>query len=43
VYDRSSGRYRLNYSLFVEIFVGLTVFGMVGFGLFGEWRKKRKG
>jgi protein SCO1 len=43
VYDRSSGRYRLNYSLFVEIFVGLSVLGAVVFSLLGEWRKQRKG
>jgi protein SCO1/2 len=42
VYDRSSGRYRLDYSLFVEIFVGLTVLGTVVFGLLGEWRKQRR-
>ncbi len=42
VYDRSSGRYRLNYSLFVEIFTGLTVIGAVVFSLLGEWRKQRK-
>ena len=42
VYDRSSGRYRLDYSLFVEIFVGLTVLGAVVFSLLGEWRKQRK-
>ena len=41
VYDRSSGRYRLDYSLFVEIFVGLTVVGGVVFSLFGEWRRQR--
>jgi protein SCO1 len=42
VYDRSSGRYRLDYSLFVEIFTGLTVVGAVVFSLFGEWRKQRR-
>ncbi len=42
VYDRSSGRYRLDYSLFVEIFVGLTVLGAVVFSLLGEWRRQRK-
>jgi protein SCO1/2 len=42
VYDRSSGRYRLDYSLFVEIFTGLTVLGGVVFGLLGEWRKQRR-
>ncbi|MGQ0577995.1 MAG: SCO family protein [Betaproteobacteria bacterium] len=41
VYDRSSGRYRLDYSLFVEIFVGLTVLGAVIFTLLGEWRRQR--
>jgi protein SCO1 len=42
VYDRSSGRYRLDYSLFVEIFTGLTVIGAVVFSLLGEWRKQRR-
>lgn len=42
VYDRSSGRYRLNYSLFVEIFAGLTVIGAAAFSLVREWRRNRK-
>ncbi|HZP93071.1 MAG TPA: SCO family protein [Burkholderiales bacterium] len=42
VYDRSSGRYRLNYSLFVEIFAGLSILGAVAFGLAGEWRRHRR-
>jgi protein SCO1 len=42
VYDRTSGRYRLNYSLFVEIFTGLTVIGAVVYSLLGEWRRQRK-
>jgi protein SCO1/2 len=42
VYDRSSGRYRLNYSLFVEIFTGLTVIGAVVFSLLREWRNQRE-
>jgi protein SCO1/2 len=42
VYDRSSGRYRLNYSLFVEIFAGLTILGAVVFSLAGEWRRQRR-
>lgn len=42
VYDRSSGRYRLDYSLFVEIFVGLTVLGAIVFSLLGEWRNQRR-
>jgi protein SCO1/2 len=42
VYDRSSGRYRLNYSLFVEIFAGLTILGTIAFGLGREWRRQRR-
>jgi protein SCO1/2 len=42
VYDRSSGRYRIDYSLFVEIFTGFTVIGAVVFSLLGEWRRQRK-
>lgn len=42
VYDRSSGRYRLNYSLFVEIFAGLTILGAVVFSLASEWRRQRR-
>jgi protein SCO1/2 len=42
VYDRSSGRYRLNYSLFIEIFVGLTIFGTILVGMAREWRRQRR-
>lgn len=42
VYDRSSGRYRLDYSLFVEIFAGLTVIGTAVFSLLREWRRTKK-
>lgn len=42
VYDRSSGRYRLNYSLFVEIVAGLTVIGAAAFSLVREWRRNSK-
>ncbi|HWQ37974.1 MAG TPA: SCO family protein [Burkholderiales bacterium] len=42
VYDRSSGRYRLDYSLFIEIFAGLTIASTVIFGLLREWRRQRR-
>ena len=39
VYDPVAGRYRLNYSVFVQIFVGATVVLAVLWGLFREMRK----
>jgi protein SCO1/2 len=40
VYDPSAGRYRLNYAVFVQIFVGTTVIlGAVAFVGFG-WRRR---
>jgi protein SCO1/2 len=42
VYDPREGRYRLNYGLFIEIFVGLSVIGAVLFYLFSERRKQRR-
>jgi protein SCO1/2 len=42
VYDRSSGRYRLDYALFVEIFAGLTILGAVVFSLGNEWWRQRR-
>jgi protein SCO1/2 len=39
VYDPTAGRYRLNYSVFVQIFVGATVVLAVLWGLFREMRK----
>ncbi|MEP7180759.1 MAG: SCO family protein [Betaproteobacteria bacterium] len=41
VYDPRAGKYRLNYGLFIEIAVGLTVLGAVAFYLTGEWRRHR--
>jgi protein SCO1/2 len=42
VYDASSGRYRLNYAVFVEIFVGTTVMlgGILVVAL--NWRRRRR-
>ena len=40
VYDPTTGRYRLNYSLFVEIFAGVTVLGGLAWILVREWRRR---
>ncbi len=42
VYDPASGKYRLNYALFIELFVGATIIGVGLFTLFSEWRKHRR-
>ncbi len=39
VYDPNSGGYRVNYSLFVELFTGLTVLGSVAWFLLRERRR----
>src|SRR5215472_6854849 len=41
VYDPLSGRYRLNYGLFIEIFAGLSILGGVAYYLAHEWRRQR--
>jgi protein SCO1 len=41
VYDPSSGAYRLNYSLFFEIFCGVTVLAALGVFMARELRRKR--
>lgn len=42
VYDPTSGRYRVNYAVVIEIFVGLTIF-LVGIpSLIIEWRRRRR-
>lgn len=43
VYDPASGRYRLNYALFIEIIAGATIIGAGVYSLFREWRRQRKG
>ena len=40
VYDPNSGGYRVNYSLFVEIFTGLTVLGSIAWFLLRERRRR---
>jgi protein SCO1/2 len=42
VYDPASGRYRLNYGLFIEILTGISVIGAVVFYLVNEWRRQRR-
>ena len=41
VYDRSTGRYRLDYSLFFGIAIGLGILAAVAGGLLREWRGHR--
>lgn len=41
VYDPASGGYRTNYSLFFEIFCGLSVLGALGWFIGREWRHAR--
>lgn len=42
VYDPLTGKYRLDYALFIEIFAGLTVLGAVAHYLAREWRRQRR-
>jgi protein SCO1/2 len=42
VYDPLSGKYRLNYGLFIEIFAGLSILGGIAFYLSNEWRRQRR-
>jgi len=42
VYDPLTGRYRLNYALFIEIFAGLSILGGIAYYLTHEWRKQRR-
>ena len=41
VYDPRTGRYRLNYGLFIEIAAGLTILGATAWYLTSEWRRQR--
>jgi protein SCO1/2 len=42
VYDPASGEYRIDYSLFLEIIIGLSSIGVVSFFLIREWRRNRR-
>ena len=42
VYDPLSGRYRLDYGLFVELFAGLSILAGVAWYLSHEWRRQRR-
>ena len=42
VYDPLTGKYRLDYALFIEVFAGLTVLGSIGHYLTREWRRQRR-
>ena len=41
VYDPRSGRYRLDYALFIEIAAGLSILGGTAWYLVSEWRRQR--
>ena len=42
VYDPLTGRYRLDYGLFIEIFAGLSILGGIVYYLSQEWRRQRR-
>ena len=42
VSDPLSGKYRLDYALFIEIFAGMTVLGAMAHYLVREWRRQRR-
>ncbi len=42
VYDRSSGRYRLDYSLFIGMAIGILILGAGVTSLLREWRSQRR-
>jgi protein SCO1 len=42
VYDPRAGKYRLNYGLFIEILVGISVLGATVFYVGNEWRRHRR-
>jgi hypothetical protein len=41
-YDPRAGKYRLNYGLFIEILVRISVLGVTAFYLGDEWRRQRR-
>jgi protein SCO1/2 len=42
VYDPASGKYKLDYSLFVELFAGLSTLGAGLWFMWREWRRARR-
>jgi protein SCO1/2 len=42
VYDPLTGKYRLNYALFIEILTGLSVLGAIAYYVSNEWRRQRR-
>ena len=42
VYDPATGRYRFDYSIFIEFFIGITFIGAVSFFLIREWHRVRQ-
>jgi protein SCO1/2 len=42
VYDPLTGRYRLDYGLFIEIFAGLSILGALAWYLGHEWLRQRR-
>lgn len=42
VYDPATDRYRFDYSIFIEFFIGITFIGSVSFFLIREWRRVRR-
>jgi protein SCO1/2 len=41
VYDPQSGKYRLNFGVFIEVFAGLSMLGATAWYLTAEWRRQR--
>ena len=41
VYDSRTGKYRLDYGLFIEIIAGLTILGGTAWYVAAEWRRQR--
>ena len=42
VYDPRTGRYRLDYGLFIELFAGITFLAATAWFLGSEWRRQRR-
>lgn len=42
VYDPLTGRYRLDYGLFIELIAGVSILGAIAYYLAHEWRRQRR-